>query len=496
VTRARNQHGYHRDLLEPTITIATIPQDHPAAARPLGWTPPAGVAGPPAGPAHYLVYAAWGIALFDPHYLLAFLVTEQAGRLATLTYFPLILLALARSPALFGSPRRVWITFPPLMLFFAVGAAGLFTAPNPGLARDTLKVLLPYFAMIVATADLIRTPRQAWPIVVMFVVRFAWWAAFSRQTGIVGWHPSLANYDAYGGLMVQGAGLCYWVGMGVKRGRVRWALFALAAFCVLGVVASFARGAFLSLVALAGVVWLRSPRKVVTGAAMILAAGLTFAGAGLLFEENFFWEEIKSAFTEGTSEGTGGQRMAMWGAAVEVWKEHPIFGVGAANFGAFASTFFRDGQIEQFPNPMMFYAFNLHNAYVQVLAEFGLVGTFAFLWMHWDFFRKNRDLQRPDFGGRWATSPFGRRVDLRFLAMGVEAAMIGVMLANFFYASLFTSWLFTTIAVNRMLWGVTRGDGRAPPAPPHSARPVRGPAQVAIGRLRDPLGPARGPRRA
>lgn len=425
-----------------------------------------------AGPGLYLVYLAWAMMLFDGNFFLAALLGAPLGRLATLIYLPMIALALIRLPDLLGS-KRSWILYPPLALFMLTALLSLPTAPNIGFVRDAMKLLLVYYALIITTADQVRTPRQALPIMMMFVWRFLWWAIWSRGQGLVAWHPTLANYDGYGALMVQGAGICYWAGMAVKKRWQRFALFGVSAFAVIGVVASNARGAFLALIAVAGLAWLRSPRKLVTAVAMILAAGVTVAAATLLFESGAFWDEMMSSFTEGTEEGTGAQRWALWGVAIEVWKQHPIIGVGPGNVGAFASGIFQPGDLTLFPNPTMLYGFNLHNAYMQVLAEFGTVGMLAFLWMHVDFFMKNRALHTPEAAAMWAAGGGAKRFELRYLALGLEAGFLGIMFANALYANLFESWLFTAWAANRMLWGVSR-------EPRKSASRRRRPAEAAF----------------
>lgn len=460
--RGRVAHHTPGARIHPNDDHATLPDPVPVAAGPRSRR-----AAPPRekkpGAVLWLTYAAWAMVLFDINFFLGGMIAGGFGRLATFVYVPLMVVALLRVPDILGR-RRGWILFAPLALLLIVGVVTLPTANNPAMAIDALKLVLPYYALLVVTADYVRTPVQALPILAMFIWRFAWWAMWSGTRGLVPWHPTLANYDAYGGLMVQGAGICYWAGMAVRKRRpVRLALFALAGFCVLGVVASFARGAFLALVAVGFLIWLRSPRKVVTASAMVGGALVVALAASTLFDGSSFWDEIRSSFEEGADEGTGGQRMAMWTAAVRVWMQHPFLGVGPSNFGVFASTYFRQGEIPFFENPLMFYGFNLHNAYVQVLAEFGLVGMFAFIWMHVDFFRKNWALHARDAQAAWAATRAGRQFELRYLALALEAGMLAIMLANVLYASLFESWLFTAFAANRMLWSVTRPTKASPP---------------------------------
>ncbi len=400
------------------------------------------------------LFFVWVVLLFDVHFFLGERVARPLIYMVHLGYTPLLLMMALQGPAMLTTAKR-WVWFGPLFTLLAVGAINLPFASNPGLAKSSFQVLLIYYTIGVATAVYVRTPKQALPILFMLFAQYAWYGIFARTSGLVPWHPTLSNYDAYGALMVQGAGLCFWFAFAAQSKKMRYLLFALAAACVLGVVASFARAAFLCLIAVAGWVWIRSPRKLVTGIGIGIAAILVVAGASLFFESGFFYNEIMSAFSEGTDEGTGGERWELWKVGFKVWMQHPILGVGGGNFGAFAARHFRYGELEAFPNPGQLYGFNLHNGYVQVLSEAGLIGLFAFGWTFWDFYKRNRDLHEQKACRRWAEQT-GGRWDLRHLARGLEAANLANAMGAVFYASLFSPWFYAIWIANRMLWAVTR----------------------------------------
>lgn len=408
------------------------------------------------GPSEFvwLVYAAWVVMILSPHHLLASFGPASFGKIASAVLLPVLLITIMRIPSLLGSGRG-WMLYPQFGLLLAVGLATLPFATNRLLGRQALQMLLVYWGVMVATTDSVRTPRQILPILAVFVWQFGWWALWSGSTGLVPWHPTLGNFDGYGGMMVAGAGACYWMGMGFKSRPRRLLAMLLAGFCVIGVIASFARGAFLALIVVAAVIWIRSPKKLLTLAAILLGTTVAVGGASMLFGGNLFWDEMRSAFTEGTSSGTGNQRWVLWTAATRVWLEHPILGVGAANFGVFASGFFMPYELEGFENPLALYGFNLHNAYMQVLSEFGLLGLLAFLWMHFDFFGRNRELRDPAAVALWQSRGGSQYCDLRYLSFALEAGMIASMLTNMVYAGLVEPWFYTVLAVNRAIWSVT-----------------------------------------
>jgi O-antigen ligase len=415
------------------------------------------------------LYLVWAIALFDFQFFLAEKVAQPLVYLVYLGYPPLLLMMALQGPAIMATAKR-WVWFPPLFTLLIIGAINVFFANNQMLAKAAFQNLLIFYALALATAVYVKTARDALPIIVMLFAQFAWYGLFAQTKGLVPWHPTLANYDGFGGLVVQGAGLCYWFAAAARSRKMKYFLYALAGYCVLGVVASFARAAFLSLIALVGYVWLRSPRKMATAGGIVVAGLVVVGAASLIFEPGFFWKEITSAFEEGASEGTGAQRWELWKVGFKVWMQHPILGVGGGNFGAFAASHFRFGELEAFPSPSMLYGYNLHNAYMQILSEFGILGILAFGWAIWDFQKRNRALREPAAMERWAAQT-GGAWNLRYLAFGLEAANMANALCAIFYASLFMPGFYTIWIANRMLWSVTRGPEQTAPA--QVRRPMR-----------------------
>lgn len=410
------------------------------------------------------VFFVWALTLFDFHFFLSSAVAQPLVYILYLGYPVLLLFVALRAPSIIAT-EKPFIWYPAFLLLLVVGFITFPTAENRNLAKISMLFLLQYYALALATALYVRRVKDVMPIIVMLFAQFAWYGVFAGTKGLVSWHPTLANYDGFAGLMVHGAGLCYWFAVGAKNPKLKAFLYALAAYCVLGVVASFARAAFFALAAVGGWIWIRSPNKLLTGAGMVAAILIVALGATFMFEDNFFWNEIMSSFEEGTETGTGEQRWEVWKVGFKVWAQHPIMGVGGGNFGAYAASHFRYGELEYFPNPNMLYGFNLHNAYMQVLSEFGLLGIGAFAWAMIDFQRRNAEIRKPDAVARWAQQ--NRWFDAKYLALGLEAANLGNLLCGMFYATLFMPWFFTIWTANRLLWAVTR-----PPAA--IARPPRG----------------------
>lgn len=410
----------------------------------------------PRGPALTLLLALWVVLLFDPQWWLA------AHGLSPALKIPVALFAALLASLAFGIPgvpswKRRWQWYAPFLVFILVGVATLPFSMNNGYARQALLQSLLYWALIVGTVPLIDSSRRAEFLLRMYGLQFLWWAFWGARTGQVGWHHAFANYDGFGAFAVGGLGMCYFLAIAADRPWFKRTMYLSAALCVMGVVATFARGAFLAAIALFLVIWARSPRKGRTFVAGAVGAVIVTVAATALHPENSFWAEIKSVFEEGTSEGTGEDRWELWMAAVAVWKENPILGTGPRNWGVFAAQFFEPGEIGGMysHNPGMLYDRSLHSLYFTTLAELGVAGCLALIWILVDFWRRNAALRTPEAEERWRR--IGGRMRLRPLALGLEACMVAFLVTAAFYALSGIHWLYTLLALNLMLHSLTLG---------------------------------------
>lgn len=398
------------------------------------------------------LYVVWAFVIFDPHRYLAAIGPGVFHRTMTVMFYLLILLIVIQAPAI-ADWIRGWMLYWPFLIYLLVSAVTVPFAYNIGNARGTVQSLLLFYLLAFATLVFVRNPRQTLPILLLFPLQYVWWAWHAKMTGLVRWHPAYANTDGFGPLVVMGMGICFYFALAAESKRLKWLGFFLAAYCVLGVVASFARGAVLSAGAVVLYIWLRSQRKVLTGAAVVVSIAVLLASIQVLYPNGEFWLEMKTAFTEGTELGTGGDRWELWRAAYEVFRQRPVFGVGAANFGPFAAAHFGYGEISGYANPGMLYDRNLHSVYLQVFSEFGAVGSLAFLLLLFDFWRRNRALRRPQSLQVWSQH-VGDKFDLTNLSLALELGMVAFLVTGFFYAQLYNHWLYTLLAANLMLYGV------------------------------------------
>jgi len=152
-------------------------------------------------------------------------------------------------------------------------------------------------------------------------------------------------------------------------------LLGYSAFMLLGGVAvSMSRGAWISttlmLLTLVVLLWLRKQFRIKG----IILICVVLAVIGLFFVKyDFAQNRISDMNTPGTKEHVG-SRTQLWSAAVDVWKEEKLFGVGPAHF---------DHRFPAHrPTTLQSRPVRVHNDYLNLLVDWGLIGLLlAGMWL-------------------------------------------------------------------------------------------------------------------
>lgn len=420
------------------------------------------------GPVVYM-YIMWAALLTDPHRWIAQLGLPFFHRALTLLFIPVILMVLFRLPRLVTEQgNKAW--YVPLLLYVGVAVAGVPFAVNHGVAQIAARLLVLNYIFSLAVFSFINTPRRVVIFVCIYLGQYVWWALHSGVSGVVIWHPDLANSDGFGPLALLGLATTYHFGKAARGKGWRRLAYFLAAWSVVGIVASFARGVILSMVLVAGMMWLRSPRKgrmtlVLAGGAALIVIGAEFIVPTVDTKTDFtardrphggvigLWNEVMSSFTEGSSEGTGNDRWELWRAALIVFSHDPVIGAGAQNVGIAAAEIVQVGEIGSIyaENPARLWGRQLHNIYFQILSEFGVLGSAAYLALMIDFWRKNGRMRRRDRNAYW-DAVSGGQFNLYYLALGLEITMVAFLATGIFYNTLYLFCSYAILLLNRLLY--------------------------------------------
>jgi probable O-glycosylation ligase (exosortase A-associated) len=156
-----------------------------------------------------------------------------------------------------------------------------------------------------------------------------------------------------------------WYLRGVAERRwIKLAFTAAFGLCVISILGSYSRGAFLALAAMVSFLWLRSRGKVVTG----VAAGLALAlGLALMPEQ---WFDRMGTIENYQEDNSAMGRINAWWFAFNLANDRPIIGGG---FRAFDPELF----LRYAPVPDHFR--DAHSIIFEVLGEHGYVGLALFL---------------------------------------------------------------------------------------------------------------------
>ncbi len=230
----------------------------------------------------------------------------------------------------------------------------------------------------------------------------ATWQGIVRSSGMTLESVPMAATMMLGGVMLAGI-----LALRAPRGRAIFA--AMAALGIAAVVLSFTRSATMT-IGLAGLFLLWRYRKspifgrLLTGAAVFAVVAVLAAPASV-------WSKF-TAISDTSDDTTVLRRVSYQVIGAELFAESPIVGVGAGNYIVhYASDRFRfvPGRSEE-PRP-------LHNTYLQIAAETGLLGFVFFVTMLAATARILFDMAA---SARKGVSMYGEALLFSFLAMCIQ----------------------------------------------------------------------------
>jgi len=219
----------------------------------------------------------------------------------------------------------------------------------------------------------------------------------------------------------------------------------------IGLAATQSRGGLLALAAtlLVALVLLRGRRLVVVGLVL-----LTIGGAAAFFVSNpAAWQRIHDV----QDQGSGSGRTDIWHVAWRVAETHPIGGVGLAQFPIVSPQFTREpGQSLQFVGLIVEQHIVVHNVYLQLWAETGIIGLGLFL--------AAAGLGLAAL--RRAALLFDAQDDpeLAALSRAFMLALVGVLVGSFFLSNILARQIWVLFAIGPALLALARrmaGDAAA-----------------------------------
>ena len=214
----------------------------------------------------------------------------------------------------------------------------------------------------------------------------------------------------------------------------RLLLLSMPGAALIGVLACSSRGAQLGVAAV--VLWeLGKSRYKVRALVLVTIVGII--GAVTLPEEQ--WQRFNTAGSDTTST----LRLTYWKRGIVMTKEHPVLGIGYAQWMPYYRNKYR-GEVAQVS----------HNIFVQCMSELGLVGLLVFLSMIFGTFYTNAKTRKMTKGLRARDPP--RNPLLFHLSHGLDAALVGFLVSGFFVTILYYPFFWINLTMTAVCYALAR----------------------------------------
>jgi O-antigen ligase len=377
--------------------------------------------------------------------LIAFLVVEYVRPYPIILFKPQMVLLIGFPLAWLIHQRRPWHVLLTLQLVYVTwGAIAVPLAQNNYWAFVTLRIFYGNFVVAVVMVWLL-VDRERFRVAVWCFVAILGYAAI-YALGHAGHGPGGAIGDENDTAVACCIGLAFCLGgFESLRGRGRWLCLVLAILFVATSVATASRGGFVGLVAVLGYGFWTTRHKLRNFFLLVTAALAFFA---LVPDE--YVEDLKTI--QKTDEGTANTRKFLWAAATNMWKAHPITGVGGWNFNWIVQDYIPlDFPVKSERERRHYFdrhwgGKTTHSLYFQMLAEQGLLGCSVFAMLVFYHFRTLRRLRKdvrsdPDV-------PDDVRRDVEMFGSALGGAMIGFLAAGAFVSVAYYPfpWYFAGLA--------------------------------------------------
>ena len=131
-------------------------------------------------------------------------------------------------------------------------------------------------------------------------------------------------------------------------------------------------------------------------------------------------------------------RIEMWEAGYDMFKKHPVLGVGYENFGAVFQVYY-DPEAKVSAS---------HNIFVQAASELGSVGVIVYLILIWTNFSVNRNTRK--------ISEENGHLLYKNLALGFSAALVAFLVGGMFVTVLYYPFFWFNLSFSVALNNITR----------------------------------------
>jgi putative inorganic carbon (hco3(-)) transporter len=323
------------------------------------------------------------------------------------------LLKSPRFAALLASPISRWLLALQVPLFLSY-----VSASYPSLAQEPYFAFAKMMAVLFLIPILIRTENDLKRLILVIALSLGVLGARAGLWGLI--HGGVVLVDGYGGMLsdnnlfalgiAMGVPLCWYGRQLTGSVAVRFLLTIMCCFSAAAVIMTNSRGGSLALGAVLLLVVKRTQRRLASLALVLL----TVVGTAYLIRDEYLPRML--TMQRPTEEGSAASRLIHARVAFELWKDHPVLGVGfgGLNYSVLAEQHSK-GEVQ---------GHVAHNSYLQMLADSGIfafiiyVGLVvgAVIWLG-------------------VSAKNSKTVIVRAIRYGLQTALVGFMIGGAFYSS-------------------------------------------------------------
>lgn len=214
---------------------------------------------------------------------------------------------------------------------------------------------------------------------------------------------------------------------------------------LLAIISTLSRGGFIGLIAAGIYCWLKTKRKLLT--ALIFVVLAIFAA---IMAPRQYWDEVRSIGEQGTTSGTGAERIYTWGIGWQMFLENPIMGVGQGNF----QYVFKKYEFEVTGSDEPWHGRSVagraaHSIYFTLLPELGIIGMILFLWM---VYASIKDLKyiKMVTQDHIIKNPKEKETKQYYLALALEGSLVAYLVSGAFISILYypNFWILNGLIVS------------------------------------------------
>ena len=314
------------------------------------------------------------LSLMNPHSL-AYGFSQTFPVAAIAAAATLIGLAMTkdrRNP--FFSPPATWLLL--LMIWICITYVFSYNVED---STDMLKKVMKIDFMILVSIALLSTRRHINTFIWVVVLSLGFYGVKGGIFTITSggnhrvWGPGgfIGGNNEIALALIIAIPFMYYLLLQAEQKWVKHGLVATMLLSAVAALGSHSRGALLAIAAMAFYMWLKAPRKILVGSALIL-----FGTAMLAFMPGV-WEARMGTIANYEQDASAMGRINAWWTAYNVATSR----ITGAGFDMYTPQIFA----LYAPDPVDIHA--AHSIYFQVLGEHGFIGLFLFLGMWWSVWR-------------------------------------------------------------------------------------------------------------